>query len=426
MTTNNDKTAEQAVPPADDPNKAAEEEYACAGNRTASRLAEIRQAQETVGRMLRYAIANPVIKTTDELIANGVGILCRQPENYSGKDEVRLWKTYAELSKLIYPASDISIQIAEGLKDTVMSGDGGEVGVVAMSFSAKVRNWLGFNASTSKVVKRCYRDLTEITAYLVFFVGFYIVTQCYSALLSDTLTSSSRLLADFQVQQAAERLINNDTPTDQAARVRNATSLLATQLAASSQALVDLTKPLAHIPFLRLSFSTVDALDSCAAFPGTMKNLGDPSSLLGCIALEREYALSAYTVLSRYVLPLLLGFIGATAYVTRHTLFRLGTNSYVPSPRGMLTMRLCLGGLLGAISGIFISSDGKPIEGFNISLTLTALVMGYSVEVAFSLFDSAIERLKTWTRGLRETDGSANVPANVAVQAPVPADQGRT
>lgn len=259
----------------------------------------------------------------------------------------------------------------------------------------------------SKLVKRCYRDLTEITLYLLFFVSFYIAVQCYSALLSDTLTSSSRLLTDLKTQQASENLINNETTAEQKKQVENASFMLGTQLSASSQTLVDLTKPLSHMPFLRLSNSTEVKFDN---YRGSSWNADtDNNALASCIALEREYALSAYTVLSRYILPLLLGFIGATAYVTRLTLYRLSTNSYVPSPRGMLTMRLCLGGLLGAISGIFISSGATESQGFSISLTLTALLMGYSVEVAFSLFDSAIERLKDWTRGLRVSDGKDTV-----------------
>ena len=36
--------------------------------------------------------------------------------------------------------------------------------------------------------------------------------------------------------------------------------------------------------------------------------------------------------------------------------------------------------------------------------------MGYSVDVAFNLFDSAIDRLKAWSKGLR--DPGNNPPTN--------------
>lgn len=386
-----------------------EGEDVCAGASTDEAIEKIRQAKDTVGRMLRYAIANPNIAVSDELIANGVDILRREPETYLKSDEVQLWQMYSRLSKLVYPASDISIQVADGFKDAVLApevkGDG--------ALGSRVLHWLGLNSGMSKIVSRCYWDLTQITLYLVVFVGLYVVVQCYSVLLADTLASSSKLIAGIESQQAAEQLVNDKTPVEQREQVESASYMLGTQLNANSQALVDLTKPLKNIPFLSLSDSTVDALDRCAQNKDLHITLQQGRNLLfGCIALEREYALSARTVLSRYVLPLILGFIGATAYVTRHTLYRLATNSYIPSPRGMLTMRLCLGGLLGAISGIFITSDATEAEGFNISLTLTALVMGYSVEVAFSLFDSAIERIKAWTRGLRQSEAQAGGTAD--------------
>lgn len=403
MNSNEPETPEQPGQILIEPSPALQTNDPCAGNHSSERSAIIQQAKDTVGRMLRYAIANPEIEIADDLLSTGVHTLCLPADKFSSQDEVQLWTAYSDLSRLIKPASDISIQIVEGLKDTVVSPDTG--GVQPSTFYAKLWHWLGFNSSMSKLVSRCYRDLTEITLYLLFFVGFYIVVQCYSALLSDTLSSSSRLLASLEAQQASERLVNEQTTPAQKNQVKSASMMLGAQFSASSQALVDLTKPLSNMPLLRLSDSTVKVFDNCRGVSWQADT--DNNRLLSCIALEREYALSAYTVLSRYILPLLLGFIGATAYVTRLTLFRLSTNSYVPSPRGMLTMRLCLGGLLGAISGIFISSGSTETSGFNISLTLIALLMGYSVEVAFSLFDIGIERLKGWTRTLRTSDGQA-------------------
>jgi hypothetical protein len=376
----------------------------------------IKQAKQTVGRMLRYAIANPDIEVKDDLMALTVKFLCLPANHFTDSDEVQLWKVYAALSKLIKPASDISIQIADGLKDTATSEDTAVVQNKTLepsTLKSKLYRWFGSlltrkkqgtgaESLLSKLVDRCDRDLRQINYYLVFFVVLYIVVQCYSALLSDILISSARLIEDLKVQQTSERLINEQTSTAQKKQVEDVSLMLRMQLSASSQTLVDLTKPLSNMPFLRLSNSTEKAFESCRSI-SWQQDINN-NGLTGCIALEREYALSAFTVLSRYILPLLLGFIGATAYVTRLTLYRLSTNSYVPSPRGMMSMRLCLGGLLGAISGIFISSGAKETEGFSISLTLTALLMGYSVEVAFSLFDSAIERLKDWTRGLRPND----------------------
>ena len=202
-------------------------------------------------------------------------------------------------------------------------------------------------------------------------------------------------------------IIDGATPKVQSEQIYDEIEMLNNQLLASNQALIDLTTMLSNV---RLSTSTLAALNACSSIRSINVVADNSSPLMSCIVLEREYASSIYTVLSRYILPLLLGFIGATAYITRNTLFHLYTNSYVPPHTGMLTMRLCLGGLLGAISGIFISAGAKEAEGFNISLTLMALIMGYSVDVAFNLFDSAIDRLKAWSKGLR--DPGNNPPTN--------------
>ncbi|MGR8952840.1 MAG: hypothetical protein ACU83V_10560, partial [Gammaproteobacteria bacterium] len=237
-----------------------EDKDVCAGTSADEAIEKIRQAKDTVGRMLRYAIANPNIAVSDELIANGVDILRRESETFQKCDEVQLWQTYSQLSKLVYPASDISIQVADGFKDAVLApevkGDG--------TLGSRVLRWLGLNSGMSKIVSRCYWDLTLITLYLVVFVGLYVVVQCYSVLLADTLASSSKLIAGIESQQAAEHLVNDKTPIEQRQQVESASYMLGTQLNANSQALVDLTKPLKNIPFLSLSDSTVDALDRCA------------------------------------------------------------------------------------------------------------------------------------------------------------------
>jgi hypothetical protein len=66
-------------------------------------------------------------------------------------------------------------------------------------------------------------------------------------------------------------------------------------------------------------------------------------------------------------------------------------------------MRLCLGGLLGVLSGVFMStSTVESLAGFNINLVMVSLIMGYSVEVAFSLFDSVVSRMRAWTESLKK------------------------
>jgi len=374
------------------------------------RSEKIQQAKNTIERMLRYAASNPTIVLPNETLNNGIFSIRKETENYTNTDEVLLWKVYSELSIIISPASDISIQIADGLKDFIAASDTDSKNAPAVLEKPKRWHfsWSGSKSSGNKLNEIYNINIKGITTGLIVSVFLYVFIQCYIALLSDTLTNSTDLLSKHESLMVSRRLIiDGATPKVQSEQIYDEIEMLNNQLLASNQALIDLTTMLSNV---RLSTSTLAALNACSSIRSINVVADNSSPLMSCIVLEREYASSIYTVLSRYILPLLLGFIGATAYITRNTLFHLYTNSYVPPHTGMLTMRLCLGGLLGAISGIFISAGAKEAEGFNISLTLMALIMGYSVDVAFNLFDSAIDRLKAWSKGLR--DPGNNPPTN--------------
>ncbi len=109
------------------------------------------------------------------------------------------------------------------------------------------------------------------------------------------------------------------------------------------------------------------------------------------LAIE-GYSRSLLSILSQYVLPLILGLLGAIAYLVRRSLFSLAYNSYAPSFGGQFIMRVCLGGLLGVIGGIMFSVDEAELETYGLSTVVVAFLMGYSVEFAFTLFDRLIER----------------------------------
>ncbi len=79
-------------------------------------------------------------------------------------------------------------------------------------------------------------------------------------------------------------------------------------------------------------------------------------------------------------------------------------------------MRVALGSALGLISGIVISPDIKNFQSATFSPLVWGFLMGYSVEFAFALFDSLIEK------GRKAINPStANVPAtggNTALLSP--------
>jgi hypothetical protein len=121
-------------------------------------------------------------------------------------------------------------------------------------------------------------------------------------------------------------------------------------------------------------------------------------------------------LLNSLVLPSLLGFLGAIAFLTRNTLNHLNDSTFTPSWGGRYIMRVLLGGLLGVI-GPWLYTSGKVSE-IGLGLSLFAFLLGYSVELAFSLFDQFInyarESIKIGTEQGKIASSIASVIADPA------------
>jgi hypothetical protein len=94
-----------------------------------------------------------------------------------------------------------------------------------------------------------------------------------------------------------------------------------------------------------------------------------------------------------FVLPMLLGLLGAFTYVYRDLDRRVRTATLVPGDGLHGTLRMLLGTILGGLLGV-LWTNGQPIqlEGVTLSLAALAFFVGYSVEVVFQLLDSIITK----------------------------------
>ena len=112
---------------------------------------------------------------------------------------------------------------------------------------------------------------------------------------------------------------------------------------------------------------------------------------LHCIDVVARFNL---LVLSTLILPFVLGFLGAIAALVRNSLTSLESKSFTQGWAGRVWLRLCLGGLLGEISGIIFTPSLNELEALKLSLVFVAFLMGYSTDLAFSVFDRAIAAAK--------------------------------
>ena len=98
--------------------------------------------------------------------------------------------------------------------------------------------------------------------------------------------------------------------------------------------------------------------------------------------------------LTGFVLPMLLGTLGAFTYVCRDLDRRVRTATLRPGDGLHGTLRMLLGTILGGLLGLLWTSD-QPIkvEGATLSLTALAFFVGYSVEVVFQVLDSIVTKV---------------------------------
>ena len=334
----------------------------------ASREERIREAQATLYRYLRYAASRSDIGLGKDLIDPLIPLLRQDAGAMSDADEALLWDGYNRLSKLVAPATDESLEIADQIRQ-------------ARAADAP-------NADACPIEARIRRELRKIVVFLIAMVAIFLVTQAYVIVLTDVLQNHKSLREQHRsilTQIQTLRAANPDLIKDEAGPLKpllDRHAELEGKMTVSSRAEAHL------MAMWWWAYPKPDGMDGAREPDATQV------ASVRMVAVE-DYAQSLLGILSQYVLPLILGLLGAVAYIVRRALFNLAYHSYTPSFEGQFVMRLSLGGLLGVIAGIMFSLDEAELQTYSLSLVVVAFLMGYSVEFAFSLFDRLIERGRT-------------------------------
>jgi len=108
-------------------------------------------------------------------------------------------------------------------------------------------------------------------------------------------------------------------------------------------------------------------------------------------AIRAENAAHLYAgLLTAFVLPVLLGGIGAIAYVIRMISEQIRSFTFTRSSPIRHTMRATLGALAGFVVGLFSNLSSQ----INLPPLALAFLAGYGVEALFSMFDGFIAKFK--------------------------------
>jgi hypothetical protein len=95
-----------------------------------------------------------------------------------------------------------------------------------------------------------------------------------------------------------------------------------------------------------------------------------------------------FGAITAYVLPVLYSLLGALAYALRTLSQEAATRTYVPSSAPFARM------IISLIAGLVIGLFGNLTQGISLSPLAIAFLVGYGVELFFSLLDAFLETLK--------------------------------
>ena len=359
------------------------------------------ELREATYRLLKYAASDANQDVDDKIIDNVVPVLQKEIDELTPDDVKVLWFTYNALSLCVFPATNESLW----LKEHIERDD-----------RARAEENTAEYSSTAKAYKKTYSSFKWV-GYIFSIIFFFL--QTYTSMLADSVEQVSQYYVEtmkIEDQILTSKQANPNTqPCDSPIKELNAQQdQIMLKIDSHYRAMQGLSNAFWG------AFYTHDTLEyyihkkpQCSGLPVPYADINQSSEF--SMEMEQrakaerstffEGAKSALHVCNYLILPLILGILGAVAYVIRSILDGFAKSSITFGSHRRGSMRVYLGGLLGLISGVVIVPDLKDVNEMSYSPLVWAFLMGYSVEFAFSLFDALI------SRGRAAMDALKAVPA---------------
>jgi len=372
----------------------------------------IQATRSSVWRLFHYAVSDAnkdLTKATPDLINKVVPALHKDPDQLTDTEINDLLSAYNDLSLLVYPATNESLWLKEKMEQEER---------------AVIEGRLKSYSSTNRGVKNTYRTFLIILGIVVVI---FFAFQAYTYFLSDTLQKVTEQESALKsIEDQIHAAMNGRTPSEGKDDNLESTPLFRDLVIKRHVAWLELNSSYCMLRKVSLVWSQwyPKSIIACSASdknnPQDCKSKTD-AELQKCeqevnktreteeVAARDSFFSGTKAVLrvcNYLVLPTLLGLMGALAYVIRGILESFAKSSFILGARRRWGMRVILGPMLGLISGIVVSPDLVEFKEISFSPLVWAFLMGYSVEFAFSLFDSLIEKGRN---ALGSTNGMAEV-----------------
>ena len=328
----------------------------------ASRERAIARAQEDIQRLLAYSAERSRVTLDSDVIEAAVFVRRFAPKELDAAAEAKLWSVLNTLTSAVFPVTASSLRDMEALGyDEVKSR---RTIPTAHAAVRQARWWL---AGT-------FMGVLVVQIYAV--VGTSILSEI--SRLDKEAESVANQIGDLKAKSGPEGPgVNLDLFT---ARQMD----LAAKLGAEQGLLEAWNRPWRGVTLSPVWNGVGETLLTGDAMRDQQ------------IATEVpiQAAQAAVSALSVYVLPLLYGLLGASAFVLRRVADQIDSSTFSAVSIHRHRIRRVLGMVFGPTVVLLVG----PTEGLTrlipLSTVALAFVAGYGVEVVFALFDYWIEKLR--------------------------------
>jgi hypothetical protein len=346
-----------------------------------------------------------------------------QSQRWTPEISQKFWQAFAELCDLIKPVTMESLAATyrnieprgglklwrRGQKYSLAERTSGRYLVllsILLIVAIPIQLYVWVTTNLSKQVDQIMASLTTQTGQLA---------PIFSQLNSVTATK----FTDEQQTQAAKLVADSESLSVAARNAKNSSDLLERVYSlglsggAAPATATDSNVSRADVTTLQPSSSpSATTFDPTAWSRGYTQAINLVQAVTGEASRAEGTANLISGMLLSFFLPILLGAIGAIAFVIRSISDQIRTFTFSSSSPIRHLMRVMLGALMGVVIGLFSGISAQ------ISLPPLALAFlaGYGVEAVFSMFDGLVERFRepapnaSQSAQPRRSDASAAVP----------------
>ena len=327
---------------------------------TGSSQVRIRRLQQSVAILLRFNSEAAGLSVPEKVIELVTPLLRKEPADIGAEEEIDLWNGCDVLSRRISPVT------LEGARLTVELADwGGSWKLWKMPpsvRSVRISNFLWLSGT-------------------LILLALYIISQAYVVFIGRALDDLGANQAQVESISQQEALAGNGS----------AGGLLVGRLQAereNARAGMEAARDAIAIFTIRFNNASTDALT-----PPT-EGMVDATTIRAEVGGARAVGTLGrihLDLVQGYVIPLLLGLIGAFAYVMRQRSSAILSHGYRSANSVREKVRIAQSATFGVLAGLIAGAVGGGM-----SVPVFALLCGYNSDIAFKAMDHLLLRVKGW------------------------------